>query len=101
MKSAMFRHFDAAEFEQGRHEIDIRGQGVHVASVAEAAVGIADEEGDAMAALVGRPLLAAHSGVIAARTFLRELVGVEFDAVGSAVVGHKDQDGIIPQAQFV
>ena len=74
MEGAVGWDFDSAQVEQGRHEIHVAGQRVDVATTGDVPVGIADEEGDAMAAFVLRAFFAAHSGVVAARPFSGKLI---------------------------
>ena len=101
MEGATGWNFDSAQVEQGRHEIHVASQRAYVAAAGDVPVGIADEEGHAVAAFVLGALFAAHSSVVAARSFAGELIGVQFDASSCAVVGHKDEDGVVGDTQFV
>ncbi len=51
-----------------------------------------------MAAVVIRRFLATHSGII---TVFRKFVTIKRTAAGAAVVGHKNQDGIVRQPFLV
>ena len=74
--------------DKGRHHVDIRGDGVHIAPAGEAAFGPVDKERYAMAAVVLAAFLAAHAVVVHAR------------AGGGAVVRGENENSVVGQPLF-
>ena len=101
MEAARSRHLDSAQLEQRGHEVHVAGQGVDVAPADDVPVGVADQEGHAVAAFVLGALAAAHAGVVAARPLAGELTVIQLDPRGRAVVGHEDEDRIVGDTQVV
>ena len=72
-------------------------RGVDVASAGVPPCGPVKEEGDAMSAFVFRAFFAAHAIV---ESICDIGIAVEVAAVGRAVVGHEDEDGVFFQSLF-
>jgi len=80
---------DGAEVHQGGDDIDVRGDGLHVASSSEFSLWPVSEKGDAVAAVVLAAFLAAHARV------------EDLGACGGAVVSGEDEDGIVGEPFMV
>ena len=85
----------AGELGQGREDVDVRRERVNIARLAQRAVGPANEERHAMAAVIFGALLAAHTVVDAAPGNVRVGSAVVVDARGRAIVGGEDEDGVV------
>ena len=75
-----------AEFDERRKDVDVCGQTLDGFPGFDLSVGPADDEGDSVAAVVFRVLLATHAAVVAAAAL---------QAAGGAVVGHEDEDRVV------